>query len=143
MFDMLRDEIHQLKSENSELAKCLEFTQVELLEIRKEVKEQISILNQKKITDDNGSELCESMRNLEDYSWRKNLIVEGLEEKKEENKEIFQVTVQKIIREKLRMEPSIEEIHRLDKSTNSKPRPVIVKMSSYKERKTALKQRRG
>ena len=32
MFDTLRDEIHQIKSENSELTKNLEFTQVEMLE---------------------------------------------------------------------------------------------------------------
>ena len=135
MIDPLKSEIHQLKSDNEELKKSLEYTQAELCDIKSTIREQDRQGDNLAV----GREFSERVRNLEDYSRKNNLIIDGLDEKKEENNEMLQVMVERLFRDNLEMTPDIDIIHRLGKTNNGRPRAVIVKLKTFSERQECLR----
>ena len=138
IIDALREEISQLKGDNDEL-RSLEFTQAELTEMRK----TCAILNGEKqvnaVSYPEKRELLERVRNLEDYSRRNNLIVEGLQEESDENNEILQTSMEKLLKEKLDFTPKIDVVHRMGKQLDNSPRHVIFRLRTFRERQESLK----
>ena len=77
---------------------------------------------------------------IEDYSRRNNVIVEGLSEAGDETKEQLQPKMQKLLKDKLNIEAEVEDIHRMgDRTSREKHRSVIVKMKNIKTRQDCLK----
>ena len=97
MFDSMKKEIKELKDGNNELKRNLSFTQTELEEVRKVVREQGGKLNQ--VT--NMYDLSERLRKQEDYSRRQNVVIEGLTESEDEREEKLQVSVQALLKDKM------------------------------------------
>ena len=139
LFGSLKDEINMLKSENDELKKRLLFTQSELDQFRKSSAEHTGQL--RRVAEDNEviSDITERLGNLEDYSRKKNVIVEGLPEPNGESKEMLEYTVKKLMKEKLDVEADIEVTHRLGKPSDNKPRSVIVKLKNFRDRQNCLR----
>ena len=124
-----------MKDENNELKRSLTFMQNELEEVRKVVREQGGKLNQVTNMDD----LSERLRKQEDYSRRQNVVIEGLAESEGESEEKLQVSVQALLKDKMNITPDIEIIHRIGKASQQRPRPVIMKLKTYKDRQDCLK----
>ena len=139
IIDALREEINQLKGDNDELRRSLEFTQAELTEMRK----TCAILNGEKqvnaVSYPEKRELLERVQNLEDYSRRNNLIVEGLQEESDENNEVLQTSMEKLLKEKLDFTPKIDVVHRMGKQLDNNPRYVIFRLRTFRERQECLK----
>ena len=115
LIDPLREEINQLKGDNDELRRSLEFTQTELTEMRKTCDIRNGERQVNAVGNPEKRELLERVRNLEDYSRRNNLIVEGLQKESDENNEILQTTMWKLLKEKLDFSPEIDVVHRMGK----------------------------
>ena len=87
--------------------------------------------------------MSERIRAMEDYSRRNNVIVDGVPENKEENNEqlqakIVRINSDKLFKDKLGIEPDIEVIHRIWKSEADRPKSVILKIRSFKDRQDVL-----
>ena len=79
---------------------------------------------------------------IEGQSRRKNLIFHCVTESEKETWEQTEDKVQRIIKEKLKIEGvSFERVHRLD--TKIRPRPVIAKFTSFKQRSNVLQERKN
>ena len=139
MFDSLKKDVDLLKGENFELKRSLEFTQAELVDAKKETSAQSEKLRRLQEDGCDKGNLSERLRQLEDYSRRENVIVDGLDESSDENKETLQVQVQDILSNKLNINPVVVDVHRLGKNIKGKSRPVIVKLASFEERQKCLK----
>ena len=94
----------------------LEFTQAELVDAKKEISVQSEKLRRLQEDACDKGNLSERLRQLEDYSRRENVIVGGLDESSDENKEILQVQVQDILSNKLDINPVVVDVHRLGKN---------------------------
>ena len=79
---------------------------------------------------------------LEGQSRRKNLIFHGIPETNKETWEQSEDKIKQIINEKLKIESvSFERVHRLN--TKNKPRPIIAKFSSFKQRSEVFQSRKN
>ena len=139
MFDSLKKDVDLLKGENFELKRSLEFTQAELVDAKKEISAQSEKLRRLQEDGCDKGNLSERLRQLEVYSRRENVFVDGLDESSDENKETLQVQVQDILSNKLNINPVVVDVHRLGKNIEGKSRPVIVKLASFEERQKCLK----
>ena len=141
LFDALKSEISDIRKENTELKKSLEFTQSQLEEenrIMEQHENKLQHLTRKEVDVESVSE---RVRSLEDYSRRNNIVVDCLVEDKEENSEKLQVNISKLLSEKLNLIPEIDVCHRLgikDEST-AKPRPVIIKFNKQEYKHSCLR----
>ena len=139
MFDTVVQDIDRLKHENSELKRSLEFTQDELLKVQREVGEQRNWQRETMRSDAAEGNIAERVRILEDHSRRNNIIVEGLPEKENENKEILQASVRELLNKKLDVNPPSDDMHRLGKKAGKKPRPVLIKLKSHGDKQDCIR----
>jgi len=139
MFSTLREEIAELRSENSEIKKSLELTQAELAESKLKLVTERDTFSPSSCAE--VSDLSERVRIIEDYNRRKNLIVDGLPEAKSENSEILQKKITSTFEDKFEISPSIASVHRLGSRINPSkgPRPVIVKFNDFEQRQTCFR----
>ena len=143
MFDSIKKEVQQLRDDNTELKRSLEFTQSELDEMKRKQDKQtaafsghgpVSFFSSAK-----GEEVSERLRQLEDRSRRRNMRLEGLAEASGENSEILQVKIQSIIGEKLQLNPELEIVHRLGTKVGSRPRSVMIRFKNFSDRQACSK----
>ena len=142
LFDSLKNEIESVKRENTEIKRSLEFTQSELREAQTTIREQRRLIEDS--NDGATTEIRERVRELEDYSRRNNLILDGIPERSGETNENLQVAVVNIFKEKMNVNANVEIAHRLGRSGNpnhnpSRPRQVIVKMRNFSDRQACIR----
>ena len=134
---------HRIDEQNKiiyELRHSLEFSQEELRTMKNDARAM-----SKKIHD-NESEISEQrdvilrlqqqIARQEDFSRRKNLRIDGLDELNNETSEQTQVKVQKLIENKMKINDiKIDHAHRLKKKDNQQgPRTVIVQLNNAADR---------
>ena len=83
--------------------------------------------------------IAERVRILEYHSRRNNIIVEGLPEKENENKEILQASVRELLNKKLDVNPPTDDMHRLGKKAGKKLRPVLIKLKSHVDKPDCIR----
>lgn len=145
LFDSLNKRIDDQNTKLYDLQKSLEFSQEELrmakneIKICKnEVKEQAQQLEECKIEI---VSLNGQLAKHEDYSRRKNIRIDGMEEEKQENWEQTQNKVNKLMKEKMELENiQVEYAHRINKRSNSKgPRTIIARLHHDTDKNKTLK----
>ena len=124
----------------------LEFTQKELQDLKSEVLNLRSENAQLKKNAENDNllvnKLQQQVANLEDYSRRKNIRVEGISDSPKENWQQTQSKVQQIIKEKLQLESvKVEYAHRIShhESNSNTPRTIIARLQHDTDRDMALR----
>ena len=132
-----------MRSENNDLKQNLTFTQAELSDLKKFSAEQGNRIDSTIEQETSMGNMSERIRAMEDYSRRNNVIVDGVPETKEENNEqlqakIVRINSDKLFKDKLGIEPDIEVIHRIWKSEADRPKSVILKLRSFKDRQDVL-----
>lgn len=121
----LKQEIVTLKGSKEEL----EVVKKEIETSRRENQKLVEMLNEK--TD-----------SLEQYTRRNSLRVFGVQETKQEDCE---KKVLRVLKDKLQLDvlpEQIERCHRAGRFSENKPRSIIVKFISYKDRETVFKSKR-
>ena len=130
-----------------ELKQSLEFTQRELQDVKADVTRlKTENVELKRNTDRDTStieRLQKHVAGLEDYSRRKNIRVEGIQENPKENWQQTQEKVQKMINEKLQLtDIKVEYAHRIsshqEPNTNN-PRTIIARLQHDIDRNLALR----
>lgn len=116
LVDGLRKDISDLRQENSELKRSLEFTQHELSEAKKCINSHEDKLRNMEPEFELGKQNAGKIRQLEDFSRRHNLVLDGLPTIHGENNEKLQQHVTKIFEEKLNISPHLDVVHRLGRS---------------------------
>ena len=143
MFDNLHREIKELRGENVELKKSLEFSQYEIDSLKKNVPEVQNMLNNVGTVEQASADLTNRIRLLEDQGKKKNLRITGLPELSSENSEQTQEKVQKLITEKLNLNNvHVKSAYRAGANsmrTSNQPRPIIAKLSSFNEKISCFK----
>ncbi|MEW8547053.1 MAG: hypothetical protein AB2693_26355 [Candidatus Thiodiazotropha sp.] len=132
-FDKMKKSVKDLQKSNSDLKK----QNVELKQTVEDLKEQVGDL-EKTV----GQNTLKAER-LEAHSRRNNLIIYGIPEDAGENYEKTEEKFRKYISDDLSMNEhgiTTERVHRL--YSRSKPSPIIVKFSFYKDRDAVLKKYR-
>ena len=82
---------------------------------------------------------CEKLRDIEDRSRHDNLRIDGLQEVENETWEQTEKILKSMIQEKLEIEDvNIERAHRVGNTSNTLPRTVVAKFSSFKGKQLAL-----
>ena len=99
MFDNLHRKIKELRGENVEFKKSLEFSQYKIDSLKKRVPEVLNMLNNVGTVEQSSADLTNRIRLLEDQGKKKNLRITGLPELSSENSEQTQEKVQKLITE--------------------------------------------
>ena len=132
MFSGIRSELKELREENVELKKSLEFTQTDVQELKNEIVQLKS--NYKGDSQIQVNDVFDRIRVLEDSARSKNIRITGLMEMTNENSEQTQHKVQKLISEKLQLNNvNISSAFRVGKhppQTSENPRPIVAKLSS-------------
>ena len=83
--------------------------------------------------------LREKLRDIEDRSRRDNLRIDGLQEVENETWEQTEKILKSMIQEKLEIEDvNIERAHRVGNTSNTSPRTVVAKFSSFKGKQLVL-----
>ena len=100
MFTDIKNEMKDLRQENVELKRSLEFSQNDVLELKSEVA-QLKNLNKNNYSQSSFDSVVERIRILGDGSRRKNIRITGLAELSHENSEQTQHKVHKLISENL------------------------------------------
>ena len=133
LFDKLQKEIREVKEENADLKRSLEFTQAELASVQK--KEHGASIPR------DFSELHERVRILEDRSKSKNLRITGLNELHNENMEQTTHAVQKLVAEKLgQQNVRVKTAFRIGKQNgSSSSREIVAHLSSEQDKTACLK----
>ena len=140
-----QDKIKNLGKEICDLRSSLEFTDNVLEEKVKKVEEQCKNMETELQEFYNNQIDPEYVYNklvdLEDRSRRCNLAIDVVTEKKAETWEQYEEEIQNIFKEKLDLENiNIETAHRLKgKTSSNKPRTIVCKLLSYKQKKEVLK----
>ena len=140
-----QDKIKNLGKEICDLRSSLEFTDNVLEEKVKKVEEQCKNMETELQEFYNNQIDPEYVYNklvdLEDRSRRWNLRIDGVTEKKGETWEQCEEEIQNIFKEKLGLENiNIERAHRSKgKTSSNKPRTIVCKLLSYKQKKEVLK----
>ena len=130
-----------------EFKHSLEFTQKEFQDLKAEVtKLRSENVELRKNADENNvtiDKLKKQVASLEDYSRRKNIRIEGIQESPRENWEQTQVKVQEMIDKKLQLENvKVEYAHRISSHQNSNsnlPRTIIARLQHDTDRNTTLR----
>ena len=146
----LQDEVRELKRDHQdeirELKKSLEFSQGIIDDLESRLKNLSSSLTGelREITKSNTSEIKQlntQVNKLEDYSRKPNIRIDGVEEHVNENSEQTQVKVEKIIKEKLKLDfIDVEVAHRINKGKATVgPRTIIAKIPRITQRNAIFK----
>ena len=145
----VQSRIIRLEEKEREFQESLEFTQ-DIMDKKIEThKEQL----EKKMEDieNNGmavhmtkvKELEEDLRRLEDRNRRNNLRVDGVRENEGESWNETEIKVKKLLRDRLKIDDVIiERAHRMGKKNKDKPRTIIFKLLSYKDKERIMKNRK-
>ena len=140
-----QDEIKNLGKEICDLRSSLEFTENVLEEKVKKLEErcenmetELQEFHNNQIDPDY---IYNKLVDLEDRSRRCNLRIDGVTEKKGETWEQCEEEIQNIFKENLGLENiNIERAHRSKgKTSSNKPRTIVCKLLSYKQKKEVLK----
>lgn len=149
MFDQMKQDIRGLREENTELRRSLEFTQAELDDIKRKFTEQEEKIDKCLQSEDTElqhqlrtmqDDVNERFRIIEDFSRRNNVKIEGMEESNEENNEQLQKKVEQLMKNKLKIAPQFESVHRIGVNRNNGlPRPIIARFTSHAVRQSCLR----
>ena len=145
----IKTAIDDLSSDCRDMKYSLEYSNAQVEKLQEELQSQkgeiaalrLGLLAERKSNHDltvQVAELHEHNIQLEMYSRRHNVIIEGLDEKENENiadkfvaclLEMFQI----------RIDPhSIDKVHRFGRSVNGRPRPVVARFTTHSQRDTVL-----
>ena len=145
LFTSLNQRIEDQNKLIYELRHSLEFSQEEIKEIKtKLTKSDTELMHLKKLNSDQ-EEKIEVLQNQiakqEDYTRRKNLRIDGVEENENENWQQTQVKIQKMVDEKMKLKDiKVEYAHRLSKTDNLRgPRTIIAQFSNASSRDIVLR----
>lgn len=103
---------------------------------------KIKDLNDRLDTDIEGylDEVDDKMRVLEDRCRRNNLRIDGVKENASETWDDVEEKVQRVLQDKLQVEGvQIERAHRTGKRNEGRPRTIVMKLLSYKDKERILK----
>ena len=141
LFNDMKNEVADIRKENEELKKSLEFSQHKLDEASAAVVRQESELKELRSQLGSDVNIAERVRKLEDYSRRNNIIIDGIPERKDENEEVLLRDVNNLVSNKLDIEMDIDVCHRLGNKniSSNRPRPTIVRLASHSQRDKCLK----
>ena len=138
MLDNLHRKIQELRGENVELKKSLEFSQYEIDSLKKSVSEVQNMLNNVGTVEQASADLTNRIRLLEDQGKKKNLRITGLPELSSENSEQTQEKVQKLITEKLNLNTvhvkSASRAGANSMRTRNQHSPFLAKLYSFNEK---------
>ena len=140
------DRLDKLSKGINELTKTIEFTQDQLEGKINNIKENIKHLeiSIKGIEDDllDPDNVISKLIELEDRSRRNNLRVDGIKEKPNETWDDCKIKIQRLIKNKLKINEHIEidRCHRLSKKKNQNcPGTIICRITKFKEKQKILK----
>ena len=146
LFESLSKRVDDLVKTVLGLQQSLEFSQAELRETKDNLIQSNQQLNEyKKKNEENVqkiNKLEEKLDNLENYSRKNNIRIDGVEEPSSETNEMLHVKVKKLIEEKLQSKNvDFETIHRLpvNKGQTSTPRTIIARLTNYRTRDDIMK----
>ena len=142
MFSNIQREMKELREENMELKRSLEYSQTEIQDMKTEIQDlKLQLPNNnahyRKLDDS-----LERLRNLEDESKSMNVRITGLTDNSSENSEQTQDRVSKLLSEKLQLRNvSIKNAYRIGKreTQNSPPRTIIATLANVNERNLCLR----
>ncbi|KAK4324876.1 hypothetical protein Pmani_004526 [Petrolisthes manimaculis] len=145
VIDQLKERIKIAEGTVSDLIKSVEFSQAEILDLKKDISElRNSDSDKQTVINDLQSRIvvlkqCQNYQ--EDYNRRNNLRITGLlEEKGKETWEQTLTSVAKIFKDKLELPPvDIIRAHRTGPSLSSRPRAVIVRLEKLNEREAVIR----
>lgn len=140
--------ISSMEGTISELTKSLEFTQAEVLDLKREADhlKKSNSDSQAKIQDYimKTNDLEKRFNYQEDYSRRNNLRISGLEEP--QNNETWEQTttrVSELFINKLQLPAmNLERAHRVGPASSSRPRTVVVRFERFGDRETVIRNAR-
>ena len=125
IFDSLNGRVNDLFKTVIELQHSLEFSQAELKDTRDSLAQATTELNECKVKLREQENMMikqqDRLDNLEDYSRKNNIRIDGFEEPPNETKEVLHVKIKKLLEDKLQIKDvNIDNIHRLfgDKKNN-------------------------
>ena len=133
----VKDELKNLREENFELKRSLEFTQGELDGVKRKCDELSQKMNTVSLED-----VCDRIRLLEDLSRSKNLRIVGLEEQNngQENSEQTLDKVQKLVRDKLLLsDVKLSLAYRIGIFEPTRTRQILVTCEDEKDKKKCLR----
>ena len=146
LFDSLNKDVKQLRLDNTELRRSLEYTQSEVEELKTSLKQQrdnCPCLSQGHTTKGEVGAILEDhserLRGLEDYSRRNNLRLDNFDEPSDESQETLHHRVNRVFKEKLQTNAELEVVHRTGTHVGDRPRSVLIKFKSYRDRQTCFK----
>ena len=145
LFDSLNKRIEDQNTKIYELQKSLEFSQEELRVAKNDLKAcKNEVGDQNKQLEECKIEIMSLNRQVakqEDYSRRNNIRIEGIDEEKQETWEQTQHKVNKLMKEKMKLENiQVEYAHRIKNKTNSKgPRTIIARLHHDTDKSTTMK----
>lgn len=151
----LNERIMQVEKQNAELIASLQFTQKEMDDVKEtNAKQEEEIIKMKKEKaelknnnrEDEMDELKRRMNYHEDYSRRKNLRIDGVDEQPGENWEVTQEKVQRLARDKFgKVGVQLERAHRVGSGLPGRdggpprPRTIVARFFRYSDREHMLR----
>ena len=146
IFDTVNARVDALMKTVCDLQHSLEFTQAELKDAKSDLelsKTEISELK-KKVGEQEILILKHTDRldDMEDYSRRNNIRIDGIEDCPNETTEVLQVKVRKILEDKLQLKDiPIDRIHRVPRNPvgSSSSRTVITRFSTHSTRDACMR----
>ena len=138
------ERLDQLSSDINNLKENLEFTEQDidnkLVKVENELKDLKTDV--KAIENDllNADKVSDKLAELEDWSHRNNLRIDGIEESPDETWETCENKIKDIIKEKLDIETDVEldRCHRIGKKRGSRPRTLICRFTKFKDKQCVL-----
>lgn len=137
----MNDQITKLESTISDLTTSLEFTQRELDDMKSEIKEYVKEKKDAKMRMD---QLEERVNYQEDYNRRKNVRINGVEERdSSETWEQTAAVVTSMVKDKMQLgELSLERAHRVGPRNDARPRTIVARFSRFCDRDAVMRNAR-
>ena len=145
LFNSLNKRIDEQNNTIFELRKSLEFSQQDIVEVKKELMECKKQLSMNSLKIDESEKLSNSLQikqaQIEDHTRKKNIRIEGISESKQENWEQTQVKVQELLNSKLELNNvKVDFAHRINRKQNrSGPRPIIARLMHDSDKDKAMR----
>ena len=146
---MVHNDVKELRKNNEteiqDLRKFLDYSQKQIEEMENKLKTLESREQKFKQQEEVIMALKNQVNNQENYSRRNNIWIDGVEELPNENYEQTQRKVDKLIRDKLKLNSvKVEVVHRVpSRSSNSfpplKPRTIIARLMNFNDHNNILK----
>ena len=134
-----------MKSEIGDLKASLQFSQAEIVDLKKQVAANVKVISSTDEVSDTVNEISKRLTMAETDARRCNIRIDGLAEDSTENSEQTQFKVVKFIKDKLSVNISPQCAFRLSSNQHNpsvqKPRTILLKCSSYTERSLIFKQK--